>query len=67
MDELVEEAGLPHARLADHGDHLTVPSARPLERDLKQPISASRPTNRVNPRAADRSRRVRTAPALVTS
>ncbi len=32
MDELVEEAGLPHARLADHGDHLPVPAARPLER-----------------------------------
>ncbi len=32
MDELVEEAGLPHARLADHGDHLPMPPARPLER-----------------------------------
>ena len=31
MDELVEEAGLPYAGLADHGDHLTVALAGPVE------------------------------------
>jgi hypothetical protein len=36
MDELVEEAGLPHARLADHRDHLPAPLGRSLEGALEQ-------------------------------
>jgi hypothetical protein len=32
VKELPEEPGLAHARLPDHGDHLAVPLARPVER-----------------------------------
>ena len=67
MDELVEEAGLPHARLADHGDHLTVPPARPLERApelLQLGVPPHEPREPARRRALSR---VRTAPALMTS
>ena len=37
MDELVEEAGLPHAGLPDDGHDLAVPAAGSLEGPLEQP------------------------------
>ena len=68
MDELVIEARLPDAGLADHGDHLShgaVPARSSAA--FSASISRSRPTKRVKPATAEACRRVRTALAPVSS
>jgi len=51
VGEFVDEAGLPHAGFPHDGDELAAPVLREGEPRRICSISASRPTNRVSPRA----------------
>lgn len=67
VDELPEETGLAHAGLPDHGDHLTVPLASPIE-GAPEVLLFLVPTNEAREPPRDTaSRRVRVAPAPVNS